>query len=568
MIRAPDRRRGQPTRRATGAVLAAALLALGACTAPETRAPHSSPASRPRSEAGLVGRPHGRVLRSACALDARIVRRLARGYYEGRSPDIVSVPAGANYIGSATATTHSGPRGPLQRVPLVLYGPGFVRPLGEVDVAREVTLADLAPTLARLVGFGWPPTAGAPLDEVLVERPAARRPALVVVVVWDGGGWNVLRRWPEAWPHLRSMMARGASVAGVTVGSSPSVTPAVHATIGTGDFPSSHGIVDISLRDGDEIVGSWDGGHPTYLETPTLADLYDRSTGNRAKVAMIAEKGWHLGMIGHGAALDGGDEDIAVMGDTPGGLYTTEGTYSLPDYINSVEGYEEDVRKVDLADGRLDDTWLGHPVLGDPERARISPVFALYQGRLLEALVTEEGLGDDEVPDLLYTNVKQIDLVGHVYNMVSPEVEDAVRYTDDSLGRLRRFLDAEVGRGRWVMAVTADHGQTPAAAVTGGWPIDIEELAADVARRFGVDAGALIPEDRPGATWLNHELLRREGVTLREVASFMLKVTIGDNVPEGETIPSEYGGRADERIFEATFPYAWMPEVARCAPAG
>jgi hypothetical protein len=44
----------------------------------------------------------------------------------------------------------------------------------------------------------------------------------------------------------------------------------------------------------------------------------------------------------------------------------------------------------------------------------------------------------------------------------------------------------------------------------------------------------------------------------------MLEVTIGDNVPDDETIPPEYGGRADEKIFEAAFPYVWMPEVSSC----
>src|SRR5918997_1552601 len=36
-------------------------------------------------------------------------------------------------------------------------------------------------------------------------------PRLVVVVVWDGGGWNVLERWPDAWPTLGRMMRAGIS---------------------------------------------------------------------------------------------------------------------------------------------------------------------------------------------------------------------------------------------------------------------------------------------------------------------------------------------------------------------
>ena len=166
-------------------------------------------------------------------------------------------------------------------------------------------------------------------------------------------------------------MARGSSIAGVTVGSSPSVTPAIHATIGTGAFPKQHGIVDLFLRDGDEVVDSWDSSSPSYLEVRSLADVYDLSTDNRAGVAMVAEKGWHLGMIGHGAALRGADRDVAVMGDAPGDhLYTNDDFYRLPAYLTKVSGYEENVRAVDASDGTIDGLWRAHN-LDTPESRRL-----------------------------------------------------------------------------------------------------------------------------------------------------------------------------------------------------
>jgi len=27
--------------------------------------------------------------------------------------------------------------------------------------------------------------------------------------VIDGGGWNVLRQWPDAWPNLKCLMREG-----------------------------------------------------------------------------------------------------------------------------------------------------------------------------------------------------------------------------------------------------------------------------------------------------------------------------------------------------------------------
>lgn len=81
-----------------------------------------------------------------CALDADILTRIWRGHRPARSEDIVAVPKAPNYLGSFDVTSHSGPWDYLQRVPLVLYGPGRVQKLGQVTDS-EVTLADVYPTV-------------------------------------------------------------------------------------------------------------------------------------------------------------------------------------------------------------------------------------------------------------------------------------------------------------------------------------------------------------------------------------------------------------------------------------
>jgi hypothetical protein len=359
-------------------------------------------------------------------------------------------------------------------------------------------------------------------------------------------------------------MARGTSVRDVLVGSSPSVTPAIHATIGTGTFPRQHGIVDIPLRSEEEVVGSWDHQAPTYLTARSFADVYDLATDNRALVAMVAERGWHLGMIGHGAALAGADRDVAVMGEAPGGLYTNERFYDLPAYLQDVPGYELDVRTIDQADGRIDGQWRGHDMLSDPEELRLTPTFALYQNRLIEELVRREGYGDDSVGDLLFTNYKQIDLVGHAWNMTAPEEKDAIRFSDRALGGLVRILDSEVGRRRWVLAVTADHGQTPLPENGEAWPIEINELVRDLVSHFNVPR-QMVQENRPSALWLDLSYMERRGIELDEVSRMLLNYQAQENTIEGETVPAQFDGRLDEKVFEAVFPYAWMPQVWDCA---
>src|SRR5688500_13613615 len=145
-------------------------------------------------------------LSRGCALGENILTRIWRGHRSLRSEDIAAVPKAPNYLGSFGVTSHSGPWDYLQRVPLVLYGPGRVQKLGLVP-DRDVTVADVYPTVGSWTGIDLPARYGRTLsDAIAVQRKA---PKLLVFVVWDGVGRNVLNRWPERWPNLRSEERRG-----------------------------------------------------------------------------------------------------------------------------------------------------------------------------------------------------------------------------------------------------------------------------------------------------------------------------------------------------------------------
>ncbi len=549
------------------AVCLLALVGAVACdgSGDPTPAPGSA-GSRSPIPTRTAAEPKGDWFQATCDLPVHDLRLVARGLHGDRSPDISFIPREPNFVGGFDYNSHSGPWEYVQRIPFVFYGPGFIKPQGSITLEREVTAADFAPTYAELLDTAFPADRpGRPLTEVLV--PESRRPdppRLILTVVWDGGGWNVLQRWPDEWPTLAGMIENGTSVENGIVGSSPSVTPAVHATIGAGTWPDQHGIVDIPLRIRGRMAGSWPQRNPKYLLTPTLADLYDRTTGNRALVGMVADHNWHLGMIGHGADLDGGDRDFAIMFDGAEPV-TNPAYYSLPDYVAELEGFEQDIRTIDLLDGELDATWLGNEVLDEPEQAKMSPAGALYETRVIKALIEGEGFGEDDISDLLYVNYKQIDWIGHEYNMLEPEMRDVVRYTDQALGELRDFLNERVGHGEWVVAVTADHGSTPDEAATGAWPIALTLLKQRVAEHFGVDAGRMFMDQRVTGFWLDRGTLKKEGITSAEVADFLLDERIEDNIPEGVDVPDTYDGRRDERIFSAVFPSRRMPRIMACA---
>jgi hypothetical protein len=253
-----------------------------------------------------------RLMEAACSAPGELLIRTWRGHRADRSGDLELLTAEPDFVGHG-GLPHSGPWDYVGMVPLFWYGPGFIRAQGEVG--RPVTLADVAPTQGELVGLPFDAPDGAPLVEAL--EPGAGRPKLVVVVVWDGAGRDVLAAWPKAWPELRSMIDQGTWFERAEVGSSPPSTAQIHATIGTGAFSRNHGLVAHTLRIGDRLTDPWESGS-RYLTAATFADLYDRHEGNRPIVGTLATVAIQLGMMSHGSLWGGGDRDIAVLREREG----------------------------------------------------------------------------------------------------------------------------------------------------------------------------------------------------------------------------------------------------------
>jgi hypothetical protein len=395
---------------------------------------------------------------------------------------------------------------------------------------------------------------------------------MILTVVWDGGGWNVLNTWPKTWPYLDSMMDKGTSITNAIVGSSPSVTPSIHSTIGTGAYPRQHGIVDIPIRVDGEIVGAFPG-NAKNLKIPTLADMYDLSVGNAAEIGMFAFRFFHSGMMGHGALLPGADKDIAIIGEredtaevtSAGVLSTNDEYYYLPPYVHEIGGFEGDIKRADLDDGKRDYKWLNHIDLQNTHNVRHSPPWVRFQTRLIETVMDREGFGDDDIPDLFYVNYKEIDDVGHNWNMLYPEMREILKYADGSLHNLVLWLNKNVGKRQWVIALTADHGQAPDPQAVHAWPLHMSVLKGNVAEHFGVDGDELFDTQRPVGFWLNQDTIAREGITAEEISDYLLNYRIEDDIKQSEGLPKQYESRLRQLLFAAAFPADKLDQVWKCA---
>src|SRR5207249_4347692 len=112
--------------------------------------------------------------------------------------------------------------------------------------------------------------------------------------------------------------------------------------------------------------------------------------------------------------------------------------------------------------------------------------------------IDAEQLGGGDAADFLSVSFSSNDLIGHSWGPDSQEVLDVTLRSDQVVKRLLDHLDAKVGKGRYVVALTADHGVCP---------------LPEVARAQGKDAGR-IPADLLGSraeAFLNKTFAQTEG---------------------------------------------------------
>lgn len=520
-----------------------------------------------------VTRPDPRPIQEAMARDlgAEYMDLVARAYHPARSGDLQLLVApynSANYPQESRSLVPRDPRTShasvwmyLERVPLVVYGAG-IQPSDSVE---RVSLADVAPTVAELIGFddfldlG---REGRPLPGI---SRSADRPELVVTFVIDGGGWNVLDEYPDAWPNLRRLMGRGATFRNALHGSFPAVTASAHATIGTGAFPRTHGITGHNLRDGRKVrkaYGELGHANPGDILVPTLADLWSDATDNAAWIGELGYQVWHLGMIGRGGSSRRGDErPVAVywdeLSEPQNWRSQNDELYRLPNAVpllGAFDGYRAGYAPNPARNSAFD------PVKPKNLHCCSTPVIR-FQGDLVEETLRNEPIGSSDAPGLLFVNYKAPDYTGHVYGMFDPMTGDALRDVDEQLGRLWAELD-HLYPDRYALIVTADHGQCPLPDVVGGVRLDPIQLWDDLEREFGGGLFGLVQNVVPSEVYLHSDVLWDAGATREDMASFLrdypYRRNIGPYVPQS-AIEQDL---LDRQQFAAVFATSFLDTLA------
>jgi predicted AlkP superfamily pyrophosphatase or phosphodiesterase len=264
-----------------------------------------------------------------------------------------------------------------------------------------------------------------------------------------------------------------------------------HATLATGALPRDHGIISndwvekgkkvYAVADqSQELVGASSlGMSPTRLLAETVSDVLARerpksiqrsvSGKDRAAVLLSGRKGvayWledgtstfvssqaYLEQLPAWAETFNGTQPAERYRDQPWTPYAADNEYSAPP-THAWEG-KRSCGDVGCSFPHSLSAFSGE---GYTKALKNTPYGDAFTFSFVRALLENEPVGRDDVSDLLNIGFSSTDYVQHSFGPESREAEDNLLRLDRVLASLFALLDDRVGRGRYVVILTADHG--------------------------------------------------------------------------------------------------------------
>ena len=411
----------------------------------------------------------------------RLAALWARTWRRDRNEDVVFVPAWGRMVTSLTSD-HGSPWAYDAHTPLILWGPGHVRPGDYLEMVRAV---DLMPTLSALLGR--PPDVTLPgrvLEDALV--PGAPLPRAVISVVLDQVGFDALAQDLADLPTLSRLAREGAWFRDCRVDYLPTITALFHEVLGSGRYAVQNGISSDKLWDPQtrKYRNAVDDGDPAPIQVPTLMELWQREQGGRPRiVALAGVPRTTVELAGHRGAEPADNLKAVAWWDTERERWVSNPAYyRLPPEAACVT-FRTVFRE-------LPADWLGHR-LDTPEARYRSPLMASVVAEALVRIIETERIGGAGGPaDLLHVTFKDTDTAGHDHGNGSPEFRTALRAADRGLGRVLAALERQAGRDGLVVLVTADHGGMPEKLRQAGARVTEKEMARWLLERLPVKPGA------------------------------------------------------------------------------
>ncbi len=325
-----------------------------------------------------------------------------------------------------------------------------------------------------------------------------QRPKLVVGIVIDQMRWDYLYRYQKRYTDggFKRLLNEGFSCENTVIPYVPSVTAIGHTCIYTGSVPSIHGIAGNNfVKNGEKVyctdddtvkpVGSnSEAGlmSPRNLWVTTIGDEMKIASNGRAKVVGVALKD-RASILPAGHNPDG-----AFWFDDKSGNFITS-TY----YMNQLPKWVEVFNSKKLPEHYLSEKWntlypkdtytestsdeneyengikkgvkatlpLNLPELYKKYGYNIirnTPFGNSLTFDMAKAAIDGEQLGADDETDLLAVSCSSTDYIGHQVGTHAVETEDTYLRLDKAIADFLSYLDAKVGKGNYLVFLSADHG--------------------------------------------------------------------------------------------------------------
>jgi predicted AlkP superfamily pyrophosphatase or phosphodiesterase len=332
-----------------------------------------------------------------------------------------------------------------------------------------------------------------------INAQNTNQPKLVIGIVVDQMRWDYLYRYQEKYTAngLNRLLDKGYVCQNTQIPYVPTYTAPGHTCIYTGSVPAITGIVANNWYDKkiDKVIYCTDDNSVKTVGDSTLAGvmspknlLVTTITDELRLASNFQSKTIGIAIKDRGAILPAGHAaNGAYWFSGASGNWITS-TY----YRNDLPTWVQNENKKVEQDKMMQQSWQTimaiekyHESTEDkvswetPYKGEAEPVFthqleaelmkspdllrALPYGNTMtlemaKAAITGEGLGADNITDFLTVSLSSTDYIGHQFGTNSVEIEDTYLRLDKDLANFFEYLDATVGKGKYVLFITADHG--------------------------------------------------------------------------------------------------------------
>lgn len=388
------------------------------------------------------------------------------------------------------------------------------------------------------------------------------KPKLVLGIMVDQMRYDYLYRYYDKYTEggFKRLMNEGFNCKNNHYHYASTITGPGHAAVYTGSVPAVNGIVgnewydplanrtvyvaeDTTVR----AVGAGEAGvegkrSPVNMHTTTITDQLKIASEFRSKVIGIAVKD-------RGGILPAGHSaDAAYWFDAKSGNWITSTYYmnDLPQWVKDFNAQKipeklmtqkwETLLPIDqYTESEADNQEYENVLSG--EKLPVFPHTVANYGALLTspygntitkeitlATLKNEKMGQGKETDFLCVSFSTPDYVGHATGTHSIEIEDTYLRLDRDIAEVLSKLDATIGKGNYLVFLTADHGVTdiagflkkhkiPAGTIEMGK--EVSYLNGEMAAKFG--EGKWIKAQDNYQLYLDHELMAKKNVTMNQV---------------------------------------------------